>query len=49
MDAIKAYIETALRIAETLYSKTQDTKELEKLSAIIIGLKIAMDNITNDY
>lgn len=49
MDAIKAYIETALRIAEILFSQAQDTKEQEKLSAIIIGLKIALDNIKNDY
>jgi hypothetical protein len=49
MDAIKAYIETALRIAEQLFNQAKDPAEQEKLSAIIIGLKIAMDNIVNEY
>lgn len=47
--SIRTYVETALRIAEKRHAETSDVKEQEKLSAIIIGLKISMDNIVNDY
>lgn len=47
--AIRSYIETALRLAELGYSSTTDIKYKEKLYAIIVGLKIALDNILNEY
>jgi len=47
--SVRAYIETALRLAEQRHAETIDVKEQEQLSAIIIGLKISMDNIINDY
>lgn len=49
MDAIKAYIETALRIATETHAKTIDVKTQEHLSAIIVGLKIALDQFINEY
>jgi hypothetical protein len=49
LDAIKAYIETALRIAEIELQRETEIKRQEHLSAVIIGLKIALDQFTNEY
>jgi hypothetical protein len=47
MDAIKAYIETALRIAEIQYNVINKDEALTKsrLWAIIVALKDALSNI----
>jgi len=47
--AIRSYIETSLRLALLAYEATTDIKYQEKLSAIMVGLRIALDNIVNDY
>lgn len=48
MSAIRAYIETALRIAETEYSLAITTKEKYRLSDVIVGLRFALDSIINE-
>ncbi len=49
MDALKAYIETALRIANSQFETSTDPTELLKLGKVITYLETALDALINDY